>query len=105
MSGGRIASNNNIGVLDILNEKEQVKIYPNPANDIIMVAYKSLDKKPITIELINSIGVVVKKVHKSIGIKGLYKTEISVRNLSSGLYYVKVKSGTKIYTNNFIKIR
>ncbi len=106
--GGRVGNNNkdkNTGSLDILNEKEQVKIYPNPANDIIMVAYNSLDKKPITIELINSIGVVVKKVHKSIGIKGLYKTEIGVRNLSSGLYYVKIKSGTKIYTNNFIKIR
>ncbi len=70
-----------------------------------MVTYNSSDKKPITIELTNSVGVVVKRIHKNKNTVGLDKTEINVKYLFSGLYYVIFKAGNKIYTNKFLKIK
>ncbi len=53
----------------------------------------------------NSIGVVVKRIHKNPGKQGVAKTEIYVEDLPNGLYYVVVKSSTKLYTKNFLKIK
>jgi hypothetical protein len=87
------------------NKKEQLKIYPNPANDIISVTYDLLDKNPITIKVMNSVGVVVKSIQKNSDKQALGKTEIFVKDLSDGLYYVVVRQGTKVYTKNFLKMQ
>ncbi len=106
MPGGRIATNSskNNGLPEVLNENEQSKVYPNPTNNIITITYSSQDKGQVDIKIMNAVGVEVKRIHKNSDKSTLGKTEINVKDLSNGLYYIIVKSGNKTYTNKFVKI-
>lgn len=106
-TAGRAISNDTViakGV-DILNKKEQIKIYPNPTNDIITVTCSYPNIEQLNIEILNNVGAVVKRIQKNAGKTASYKTEIDVRNLQAGLYYIVFKSFNKTYTNKFVKIR
>ncbi len=96
---GRAISNN------VTNKKkEEFKIYPNPTNNIIIIASSLFYKGQVNIDVINSVGVVVRRAHKKTDAMGVDKTEIDVKGLPSGLYYVIIRTGAKQYNNKFIKI-
>lgn len=81
--------NINVNAKDYTNIDEvylnETTIYPNPTNDVIFV-YSSLDK--LDYELFNITGALldVGKITSS-------KQEISLQNLSSGVYTISLKSG------------
>ncbi len=52
-------------------------------------------------QIMNNAKAVVKRLHKSIHKLILDKTEIDVRNLQKGLYYVIMRCDIKTYTNKF----
>jgi hypothetical protein len=63
--------------------KQKISIYPNPATDIIFID----NLKPnSSLELIDNSG----KLVKSISNNKTSKTEINIKNLNSGIYYLKV---------------
>lgn len=63
--------------------KYKISVYPNPATDIIIIE----NLKPnSSIELIDNSGKLVKSIYDT----KISKTEISIKNLSSGIYYLKV---------------
>lgn len=65
--------------------KSKISIYPNPATEIVIVE----NLKPnSSLELIDNSG----KLVKSISNIKTTKTEINIKNLSSGIYYLKVDS-------------
>lgn len=66
------------------------------------ITYNLPYEEQIDIDIINSFGVVVKRIHKSK--MTLYKIEVDVKSLPDGLYYIVARSGNKIYTNKFVKI-
>ncbi len=108
MPGGSPSTNNKNNDIDsfhILPEKEQLTIYPNPTNNILTITYSAPDAGQVNIKIMNSVGVVVKSIQKNLAKQAPGKTEVDVKNLSNGLYYVIVRSGTKTYTKNFIKIK
>ena len=63
--------------------KPKISVYPNPATDIIKIE----NLKPnASLELIDSSG----KLVKSISNNKSTKTEVNIKNLPSGIYYLKV---------------
>ena len=72
---------------NLLNEG--FEIYPNPAKDFIIIEYSHLNFVSENIEIISSQEIVVKTIATNhlIG-----KTKIPVNDLSSGVYYVKIRN-------------
>ncbi|MGX7666352.1 T9SS type A sorting domain-containing protein [Flavobacterium pedocola] len=80
--------------IDELFEND-IKIYPNPTNGIINIAYSqniAIEK----IELFSING--VKLIEKNEGIDTM-----DISNLSSGIYFLKIKSDYGVYTKKVIK--
>ncbi len=76
----------------------EIKIYPNPAIDIMFVESKS------TIESISIYDMNYRKTKAFYFSKGIYETQISIEELNPGLYYVVLESG-KINKNKKILIK
>ncbi len=73
-------SNLLLGTTEIL--KSKITVYPNPATDIVIVE----NLKPnSSLELIDNSGKLVKSISSKTS-----KTEINIKNLASGIYYLKV---------------
>jgi len=71
----------NLNTLDI--SKSKISVYPNPATDLIKIE----NLKPnASLELIDSSG----KLIKSVSNNKTSTTEINIKDLSSGIYYLKV---------------
>lgn len=77
-----------------INYNEQIKIYPNPANDKIVI--EGLQNS--IIEIINIKGQVVKIVNVS-----TTKTTIDLTKLMDGVYTMKIKSDNGIIVKKLIK--
>ncbi len=73
---------------------QQIKIFPNPAHDYIIVDNPQMSQ----IIIYNTAGRVVKKI-----IPGQNPQTVLILDLNPGLYLVKVIAGQKILTNKFIK--
>lgn len=69
-----------------------IKLYPNPVHSILNIESKEKVNK---IEVINNLGMVVKKVDDQTSIK-----QIDVSNLTKGVYYIKINEKV---TSQFIK--
>jgi hypothetical protein len=83
------------GALNVKNNTlNDVTLYPNPANDILTV--KSPFGSDVTIY--NVLGASVKSVKK---VDALFKMSIS--DLSSGLYIVRVTNNNKVFQSKLIK--
>lgn len=80
------------------------KVYPNPAKDKLIVNYNFTIGEKSEIKIINSVGIVVKKLSMNSTTSNQKQTEINVKNLSDGVYFIIIKSGTKVYREKFIKI-
>lgn len=75
-----------------------IKIYPNPSNDGVIY----LDTKKINyskIEVVNILGSVITIENKSATPNE--KIKLDLNTLPSGTYFVRVTSGSKVYTERF----
>lgn len=82
-------------------KQEQInEVYPNPASSSIFVNYNlnNFDDN-VSIEIYNSIGQVV-KTFKTNGLEGKNVKEVSVSDLNSGMYTVRIFSNSKTISNN-----
>ena len=82
--------------LSITNENQldniSINIYPNPANDFIVIQVNSLVKKSINVELFDITG---KIIQKSIIYPGSTITHLDTRSLHNGQYIVRFTSNNK----------
>ena len=79
----------NFAVKDL--QKTQMKIYPNPARDVLTI---SSDKPIKSVEIYDVLGRLIKTETKN---------NINVSQLSKGNYLVKVKTGDQELIEKFIK--
>ncbi|MBN2347836.1 MAG: carbohydrate binding domain-containing protein [Bacteroidales bacterium] len=70
--------------LEVLKQNEEMKIFPNPATDVVNI----LSVKPASLILYNSTGCVIKKILNEKRIQS-----IPVNNLPDGFYFMEVKTG------------
>ena len=73
-----------------------IEIYPNPADDVLMVNTNSNTLKSITI--LNNVGEQVKLLNNSGEV-----IEINIADLPAGLYAIEIRDGNFYYLNSFIK--
>ena len=80
------------------NEKERVKIYPNPAKDFINVDIEATNFKQSEIELFDIQGKLVKKAK----LNSKKANRIDVSNLNSGAYTYNVMLNGKTISGKVI---
>ncbi len=87
------------GFFDIENDyPETVNIYPNPANEYIQIENNHDYDKNITIRILDSTGRIVMHSDMIKNSSGIINTEA----LADGLYFIQIKSDTKIKSKKII---
>jgi hypothetical protein len=66
------------------------KAYPNPASSEVLVHFVLTQKESYTIDIINTMGQVVRTVAKPDLQPGLYNESININGLAAGVYHLKV---------------
>ena len=87
-TGGTILQTTNgvtVGIKEP-NLDEQMKIYPNPASDIITLEIDKGNNTDLTLKIYNLLGILVKSeiVKQS-------KQQININDLSNGIYMVEIR--------------
>lgn len=67
------------------------KAYPNPASGSVAVHFVLTQKESYTIDIVNTLGQVVKSVAKPDLQPGLYNEQIDINGLSAGIYHIRVQ--------------
>jgi hypothetical protein len=98
------ASNSNLKNVKIISNKKvangfDVRIFPNPASEYINIVYECDLEKDLTIELFNTLGVLI----KSYRFHGTNTHSIDIRDLSGGYYIARITDGVLQKTLPFIK--
>jgi hypothetical protein len=90
--------NNNISSIQITvedpiyiseNNAEMIKVYPNPLDDYLYIDISSLKGKPVSLEIINSTGILVRQYPVSQQNQGTLA--FNVKDLASGIYIIRMK--------------
>lgn len=90
------------GVLDRnLNNREQMFVYPNPANDKLFITQDSESILPVNVTVVTLLGKIVKE-EKFYANDRPYSLDIS--NLNAGLYVLCLTNEKYISTQRFIKV-
>ena len=76
------------------------QIYPNPASDKIYIEFQERLKNDISIQVINSKGVLV--YHQKTNPLASKQLVIYVKDFAPGLYFYTIASGSSTYTGKFI---
>lgn len=67
------------------------KAYPNPAHNQVAIHFVLTQKESYNIEIVNTLGQVVKSVSKPDLQPGLYNEAIDINGLSAGVYHIRVQ--------------
>jgi len=76
-------------------------VYPNPVSNVANLTFSMQASRGARILIYNNIGVLVKDIAYS-GTKGQNRTAINVKGWESGLYFVKVVSGSSAEVVRFV---
>ena len=92
-------SYSNIAVASAKTKSSDITIYPNPAQDFIVVNHSSINGDA-SLSLINAAGetVLVKQISKQTS-----QSYLSITNLSKGIYTVSIKCNKETRSKQFIK--
>lgn len=86
-----------IGPSDLLNQKSEIAVYPNPTNNVLFI--ENNDSQTVQYQLLNEIG----EVLYNGSLKDFEKTTLHLSHLASGVYFIHLKSKDKIETRKIIK--
>lgn len=86
-----------------IREEDPLTIYPNPAREKLTIKFSSESALGPEIQIIDLTGKVVLKVEEELNREDkLFRTEVELNDLKSGIYFVKVIQAKKIYTMKLI---
>ena len=85
------------GTAEIVTGNKQIMVYPNPANEKIVIETNGIYEKG-TLSVINIHGQEI----LTLNTEG-FKTEVKIRNLPCGVYFIKLYSDKGIFTAKFVK--
>ena len=93
---GVLSTNPSTSIDEISNNV--LTVYPNPINENANIVFTADNTSATQIEILNSIGQIV--FNKSLGVvDGKQVVNLDASNLSSGYYFVHVRSGKNIYNS------
>ena len=79
--------------------------YPNPFNPSTTIKFGLPAKSNVVLTVYNSLGAAVVTLVNEVREAGRYEIEFNAKNLSSGIYYYKIKSGNFIETKKMILLK
>ncbi len=90
------------GVESIPEQIFEVKVFPNPAQDFLNVAFPLRNQaRIIKIELLNLNGKILQTVDSQVVVSDIF--EIDIRNLIEGIYFLRIFDGEKITVRKIVK--
>lgn len=87
-----------IGVMEEIELKGKLFIYPNPSKDFVVCMVETENVTDVKVEVISMLG---QAVEPEIQVAG-EKIRIQTQALRSGVYFVQIKTGKRFYSGKFI---
>ncbi|GBL34638.1 hypothetical protein EMGBS15_02330 [Filimonas sp.] len=84
--------------VSLVQDQRTIQLYPNPAEDELMISLSALSKETTSISIYSINGQLLKEAT----LTGLSQ-KIDIRDLNAGLYFVKISSGNQSDTIKFVK--
>ncbi|MFC2086130.1 FG-GAP-like repeat-containing protein [Bacteroidota bacterium] len=75
---------------EIHSYNQEFEIYPIPAYSEVNIKFNSMEDGSLFIEMFDLNGRIVKRTRKNIQIGQTYNIEIDTKNISNGIYYIKL---------------
>lgn len=96
-SKSNIKNNRTVGIKDSKNQETRLKVYPNPANEMLNVEVSLLNDKEATIVIENMLGQVVysQQPNKQLN-------QLNISTFVSGVYFVKLSAGKGVAVEKII---
>ena len=79
-----------------ISSNENIVLYPNPAQNVVTLAYTLDNDTKLSFEVYNMLGQMVSSDEASDFSKGSYTTTINTSQFVNGIYFVTVKDDTKV---------
>jgi len=91
-----------VGLKDILGARNQLKVFPNPAEDFLSIKLENTWKGKLFLQITDSYG---RLVHQESSYKSndLIESTLDIKNLSPGIYTLSIKSDNKVLSDLFVK--
>jgi len=93
--------NYNFGVKDVKGGIQDMRIFPNPAQNVATVLVNSICSKPYTLTVTNIMGQSVYTQNGNIGY-GENRISLNINNLTPGIYLVNIKTDNATRTQKLI---
>jgi type IX secretion system substrate protein/AhpC/TSA family protein len=91
---------------EILPEKFNLQIYPNPFNPVTNVIFTVLESKPVNLEVFNVLGQkIYSNSYNNYHVGSKEKIQLNMINSPSGVYYLKLSNGKQFSTEKLILLR
>ncbi len=92
----------NCGTTTDVNEvtKDEITVYPNPANDVLYIDLKDINSENSSIELYSAVGQLV--MSRNVNSASGNITQFETASIDAGLYLIKVLTGGKVYATTVV---
>jgi hypothetical protein len=104
-TGAQVAKSSDTPTTSARAGSELAKVYPNPVSAELTVEYTLSEESPVSIELHNSLGTLVKTVSLGTQTSGLHFESLPLADLpalKNGMYICSVKSAGKVERLRFV---
>lgn len=81
-----------------------IKIYPNPIRDVLTVEYELLVNSPTKLNIVNSLGAVVKTIEPIASSATSHMMSVDVSVLNSGIYFLQLINKERHQAFSFVKL-
>ncbi len=82
-----------------------VRIYPNPANDIVQLSFTNLTQNEAEVRVLNTAGKVVKAIGQfNVGV-GPQTTQFDISDLPAGYYLLELRNEAGVYGTKLVKTK
>ncbi len=89
--------------LSKIESVKSIKAFPNPANDLITIVVDLKFDSEITLTITDLLGRQIESRQLDNATSGINQVDISISDLSNGIYLYRVNTGGRSYTSKFIK--
>ncbi|MBS1515934.1 MAG: T9SS type A sorting domain-containing protein [Bacteroidetes bacterium] len=81
------------------------RIYPNPFNPVTKIVFRLDKSSSVSLGIYDMLGNEVKQIENGFKKEGTYEVTFSGENLSSGIYFARLKIGDNLFTKSVILLR
>lgn len=91
------------GISEAPKAISDINVYPNPAADVLNIAYSVNGNSAINFSIQNMLGETVATLSPNLQTAGAYRTQLNTTDFANGVYFVAVKeNGKTVSTQKFV---